>query len=105
MVTLTDKEVIDTYIDGLISHAGRQVIVRQRPRDASDLREIASEWADEEDKERDRNGGRKMEGKKKSDQQQDQGPSGSRKHRPDNIIAVVDQRPRKNKSFKDYLKK
>jgi hypothetical protein len=105
MINLTDKDVIETYIEGLVNRNDRRELGRKYIPDAAALRDIASKWADEEDKESTRKVIlNKSEGKKKVDQQRDQGTSSTRKRRPDNLVAAVDQRPRKNKGkdFKDY---
>src|SRR5579859_2816059 len=108
IINVFDKEVIETYIDGLWSRTDRRELGHVHIPDGEALKERAAQWADEEDKEANRKGGFvRTEGKKKDDQQQDQGNNNSRKRRPDNTVAVVDQTtetPRKYKKATDLLK-
>src|SRR5579859_1393010 len=108
IINVFDKEVIETYIDGLWSRTDRRELGHVHIPDGEALKERAAQWADEEDKEANRKGGFvRTEGKKKDDQQQDQGNNNSRRRRPDNIVAAVDQtsdNPRKYKKATDLLK-
>jgi hypothetical protein len=78
IINVTDKEVIEMYIDGLWSRTDRRELGHVHIPDGDALKDRAAQWADEEDRESNRKGGFvRTEGKKKDDHPQDQGNQNS----------------------------
>jgi hypothetical protein len=119
VVDLTDKEVIDLFQDGLYHRCTFEDFGRRRPSSITNLKDMITSWADEEDKANakyDAIRGKKKQnaGGSNNDNRHQGGRNNNysgpnRKCKPDNTVAAI-QRPAKDNSkktssgFKDLLK-
>jgi hypothetical protein len=118
VVDVTDKEVIDLFQDGLYHRRTFEDFGRRRPSSITNLKDMITSWANEEDKANAKYNAIHRQNKKNtgdSNNNRDQGGRNNnylgpnRKRKPDNIVAAI-QRPAKDNSkktsggFKDLLK-
>jgi hypothetical protein len=119
VVDVSDKEVIDLFQDGLYHRRTFEDFGHRRPSSITDLKDMITSWADEEDKANAKYDA--IHGKSKQNTGGDINNNGNeggrsnsysgpnRKRKPDNTVAAV-QRPAKDNSkktsggFKDLLK-
>jgi hypothetical protein len=121
VVDVTDKEVIDLFQDGLYHRRTFEDFGRRRPRSITDLKDMITSWADEEDKanakydaicgksKQNTGGGSSNNGKQGGRNNNNNYSGPNRKRKPDNTVAAI-QRPAKENlkktsgCFKDLLK-
>jgi hypothetical protein len=120
VVDVTDKEVIDLFQDGLYHHRTFEDFGRRRLRSITNLKDMITSWADEEDKanakydaicgkNKQNNGGGSSNNGNQGGRNNNNYSGPNRKRKPDNTVAAI-QRPAKEHSkktsggFKDLLK-
>jgi hypothetical protein len=119
VVDVTDKEVIDLFQDGPYHRRTFEDFGRRRPSSITDLKDVITSWADEEDKanakyDAIRGKSKQNTGGNNNDNRDQGGRSNNysgpnRKRKPDNTVAAI-PRPAKDNSkktsddFKDLLK-
>jgi hypothetical protein len=119
VVDVSDKEVIDLFLDGLYHRRTFEDFGRRRPSSITHLKDMITSWADEEDKantkydaihgksKQNTGGNNNNNGNQGGCSNNYSGPNHNRK--PDNTVAAI-QRPAKDNSkktsggFKDLLK-
>jgi hypothetical protein len=99
VVDVSNKEVIDLFLDGLYHHRTFEDFGRRRPSSITHLKDMITSWADEEDKANAKydaiRGKRKQNTSGDSNNNGNQGgcsnnySAANRKRKPDNIVAAI----------------